>query len=104
MKTYESPVEEFPGSVTMPDYLTFPQAVAYEEAIQALSALENPSSAKVDSLLLPAIEQCVEKWDIEGVENGKIPATPRVPSGKLVSWLFGIIRDMYNPQEGEKKE
>lgn len=35
----ESPVQRWPGTVTLPDYLTFPQAIAWEECLASARQL-----------------------------------------------------------------
>jgi hypothetical protein len=113
-KTITSPVKEFPGSVELPDYLTFPQALAYEESIrntqvlfdEAGENLEEGEEAKVsqiryDSEMLVAVCGCVEKWNLDNLGQlapDTFPSTPRVASAELVAWLYEEITKMFRPE------
>ena len=102
-KTIESPVKEFPGTVILPDYLTMPQALAFEKALRdsfALSAKveegeEVVTQAEFDAIAIPAICTCVEKWELEGFEQllpDTFPFSPRTESSQLIDWLLLEIR------------
>lgn len=97
-KVITSPVKRFPGTVTIADPLTFPQAIAVERCIAAVRALENPTLLEVNNVWVPAIDACVEEWHLEGV-NGSIPATPRQSSAKLVAWLINEIGVLFAESE-----
>jgi len=102
-KTIESPVKEFPGTVTLPKHLTMPQALAYESAVRRAMALneEGGSQSEYDAVMVEAICECVEEWELEGFEQlspDTFPFTPRKPSIALIAWLFDALTEMYNPE------
>lgn len=102
-KTITSPVKEFPGTVILPDYLTMPQALAYERAIRDGSALmeQNATPAEYDALTVEAICECVQEWNLDGFEQlapDTFPFTPRLASTELINWLFSEIIKLYNPE------
>ena len=118
-KTITSPVKEFPGSVELPDYLTFPQALIYEQSIldtQVLfseawedSGIEEGdedasisiSQIRYDSEMIKAICACVESWDLKGLGQlapDTFPATPRQASKELVAWLYEEITYLFSPE------
>lgn len=106
MRTVESPVKEFPGKVTLPDYLSMPQVLAYERAIREASALEeNATQSDYDSLMVHAICECVQEWELEGFDEigpSNFPFSPRVASSKLIAWLFDELTGMYSPSVPEE--
>jgi hypothetical protein len=112
-KTIKSPVKEFPGSVELPEYLTFPQAIAYEQSILETQALFDGarelddeedvtvSQIQYDASMIGVICECVEQWDLKDLEQlspETFPSTPRVASAKLVAWLFEEITKMFRPE------
>jgi hypothetical protein len=90
-KVITSPVKRFPGTVTLSDPLTFPQVIAFQDALGAVGELEKTTWARLRYALLPGIISCVEKWELEGVSEhpniDTFPCTPLVSAGKLVDWL-----------------
>lgn len=113
-KTIKSKIEAFPGSVELPDYLTFPQALAVEESMFETQALFDEagegsgsegdvtvSQLRYDASMMKAVCICVEKWDLEGFGQLSIdtfPSTPREASKELVAWLYEEIVVMFNPE------
>ena len=108
-KTITSPVKEFPGSVELPDRLTMPQALAFEQSIRDGQALGKeleedevkPSQTQYDAVMVGAICTCVEEWELEDfgqLAPDTFPATPRIASAELIAWLYGEIIGMYNPE------
>ena len=99
-KVIESPVKRFPGTITIPDYLTHPQAIAYWRSVTAASDLPRDTSTLVDMnyALLPGLCACVEKWDIQGlpmpISPETFPATPARPCRQLIQWAFGELRQV----------
>jgi len=101
-KVITSPVEQFPGPVTIADPMRIDQAQAVETAIRGIRALRDPeqpdkeiAQSDMDALAIPAIEASIEKWNLKGVTNF-VPASPRVPSAELVSWLLIEVLKVYN--------
>jgi len=100
-KTITSPVKKWPGTVTLSDPLSFPQAIAFEDTIDAVKALEDPSQQRVNYTLLPAVLACVEKWELEGLGDppNPFPATPLVASALLLAWLVREVSRLFNEAE-----
>ena len=100
-KVVTSPVKKWPGTVTLADPLSFPQALAFEDAIDAVRALEDPSTQRVNYTLLPAVLMCVEKWELEGLGNppDPFPATPAQASAQLLAWLVGEVSALFREAE-----
>lgn len=118
----QSPVKRWPGTVTIPEYLTIPQAMAFEDAINNAKDLlpevtpviigednKFPELTKeqkeyVDvklssswaNAVLPGILACVNEWNLEGLDKDNFPATPKVSRIELLSWLMGEISKLYN--------
>ena len=102
MKTITSPVKEFPGTVKLPDRLTMPQALEFERSISDAQNLieDNASQTEFDSVMVGVICNCVQEWALDNLDQlspETFPATPRQASAELVSWLYGEIAKMYNP-------
>lgn len=117
MKVIESPVKKWPGTVTLPDYLTVPQAVEWEEAFDNANAIlpeceplskdkplskeqaeliDTRLSAKWLGLLLPGIKACVLEWNLQGLDPDNFPATPKTARIELVAWLIKEIGKLYS--------
>ena len=91
-RTIKSPSKQWPGEVVLSDPLTFPQILAFEDAISNVKAVGNKvTQARADSLIIPGIIPCVEEWRLEGfpseVTESTFPASPRVPCTQLITWL-----------------
>ena len=97
MRIIESPVEHFKGTVELSDPLTFPQVIAFQDAIRETMNLisedgrENVVMAKLHYALLPGILPCIEKWQLKNIPKKptikNFPATPMTAAGLLVDWL-----------------
>lgn len=108
---FDSPVSRWPGYIVLPDYLTFPALVAWEEAIDATKALKKSTGiGEFYKALLPTCLSFVEKFNIVGLnvdangnpindKEGK-PITVDYccwpASGKLTAWLVECISDLYS--------
>ena len=105
-KTITSPVKEFPGTIKLPNHLTMPQVLAYEQAIRDGSVLieEEASQSEFDAAILPGICECVEEWaldDFGQLTPDTFPFTPREASNKLITWLVEEISKLYSPDVSE---
>ena len=77
------------------DPLTYPQVIAYQNAISEVGQLmENgnkPSLQQLHFALLPGILECVSKWNLKHIPKKvtikNFPATPTVRAGELMDWL-----------------
>lgn len=117
-----SPVKRWPGTVTIPDYLTFPQAMAWEEALNNAKNLlpnidfdrkedgsidmskMNPEyleyfkasrSVKYHKELLPGIMACVLEWNLKNFDSNNFPATPVQSRIDLINWIVSEITKLY---------
>lgn len=99
MPVIQSPVKQFPGEVEIPDYLTYPQYIAYQDALQAAREREG---AQQNAALLPGLLTCVTAWRVQGVPENptaeNFPATPPRAVSRLLAWLLvqieAMIRDV----------
>ena len=105
-KFIKSPVDRFPGEVTLPDFLTMPQVLLYERGIaESRVLIERESTpAEIDAAVLVPICAIVEEWNIRGdhwpegvISPDTFPGSPRGDSGQLIGWLMAEIRELYNP-------
>lgn len=101
----ESPVTQFPGYVILPDYLTFPQVFAFEDAIEAAQAHTAEDESIKDwrryfYAMLPGLLKCVNEWHIAGIPEQPtpetFPATPQMPVAELAGWLIGEVTALLN--------
>ena len=97
-----SPVKKWPGTVTISEPLTFPQAQAIEDAIglpdgelKAKDKKKRVWLSVSDTARLPAVLACVEKWELEGFTPDPFPASPRAASHQLIEWIFLEIYKVY---------
>ena len=100
-KQITSPSKRWPGSVTIADPLTIPQAQLIEAGLkQPTQEGEKVWFTTLDVMKLPAVIGCVEKWELEnfppavGAEN--FPASPRKDSHLLIDWIFGELLKIYS--------
>lgn len=108
MKTVSIDFQPFVGTVAMPDYLTLPQVLAFEDVNAQIREMRENNSAgalsisKVDALNVPLVLSIVTEWHIEtlpvdlSLEN--FPMTPRLASAKM---LAAIIREITKLYRGE---
>ena len=112
-KVITSPIKRWPGSVTIADPLTIPQAQMIEAGMKQPDAQEGERVwlTIIDSAKLPAVIGCVEKWELEnfphtvGMQNltgvmpaitiANFPASPRGDSHKLIDWIFREMLTVY---------
>ena len=102
-KRIESPVKRFTGYVILSDPLSFPQVVAYQDALIAAQELGETTWSKIRHAVLPGILACVQEWGLEGVPEAPgvdtFPATPLQSAGKLVEWLQNEITALLQEEE-----
>ena len=100
-KTITSPVDKWPGTVTLHDPLTFPQVLAFQDAIDEVRGLSGePTVSRVNYTMMSGVCICVEAWDLSGgfpehPTPETFPATPRTSSAELASWLISEITDLF---------
>jgi len=106
-KTLTSPVKRFAGTIVLPDYLTFPQLIAWRNGVKSLAAdstVGQVAMSEDDSLaLLPAIYAIVSEWHLQGIPDRPdlFPATPRVPVFRLLIWLIGEITALVGAEDDD---
>jgi len=121
-KVLTSPVKLWPGTITLPDFLTIPQAMKWEECLENATKLlpeiefkfkEDGSldlskltpehlkyfnvanSVQYANEVLPGIKACVLEWNLENFDVNNFPATPRKSREDLVKWLISEITKLY---------
>ncbi len=100
-KVIESKVKHFPGTVTIHQPATWPQYMAWRQAVEAASHGENLSVAEAsftdDSAkeMIPGVLAMVEKWELQNFPasptEATFPATPRRSIGLLLAWVISEI-------------
>ncbi len=129
-KIITSPVKKWPGTVTLSDPLSLPQAVKFQESIRdarntynkAFEAagidtdLQNAkevdfekielSTAELSEVRLEAVLDCVEEWNLEGIESppNPFPGSPAISSARLMQWLIGEITKLLTEDEEAPNE
>lgn len=106
-KIITSPVEKWPGTVTLHDPLSLPQVVELEEAFARVKTLGKKTSlSKQHNELLPTIVSCVTSWDLEGMKNppNPFPGTPRRPAAELLNWLVEEVTALFTEAESVPNE
>ena len=94
-KIITSPSAYFAGSVTISDPLSFPQFIAWEDALAAVKETsaatvgDVASNARASLAVLPGVLACVDRWELQHLPNDPtpdtFPATPRAEVFKLVA-------------------
>ena len=95
MIEYASDVKRWGGKIWLPDYMSFPCLVDWEQALDGAKQLKAKDGLfAFYAKLLPAAIPLVEKWELNGLPNPvtyeTFPASP-----KLVAWLVECITDLY---------
>jgi hypothetical protein len=95
----KSPAKCWPGQVVLPDALTFPQYIAWKDALSDVERLKVNSEVitvgdiatdeKLLLAVLPGVIACVERWELDNfpinITADTFPATPRDASYVLLS-------------------
>lgn len=104
-RAFTSPVKRWPGTIALADPLTFPQLLAFEQAVgqaQAVIAREG-TQAEYDAALLPGLLACVAEWHLEGLSATltpeTFPAVPRKASNALIAWLSRSVGQLIREDE-----
>lgn len=97
MRESKSQVAKFPGTVKLPDALTFPQLQAWENAF-GQADVSGDTYILQARRVLPAICEIVQEWHITGIPDNPtpetFPATPPRAVAELLGWLIGLINDV----------
>jgi len=92
-KQITSPVDKYPGTVTLIDPVPYPVYIEWEKAIHDLDDLVL-SDAQFS--MLKAVRLMVENWDIPDFDIENPPATPRAKVVSLLAWLIEEIGRVIN--------
>ena len=96
MPKLDSPVKRWPGSVTLPEYLTWPQLEAWQQA--ASEAAEATELAKRQLAWVRGMCAIVSTWELTGlpslVRAENFPATPPRSAVALMGWLIREISQL----------
>ena len=104
MKSVSIDAAPFVGTVVMPDYLTLPQVLAFEDANAEIMELRETlgdklTLAKVNAYNLPVILSIVSEWHISGLPEPltaeNFPASPRLASARFIAQVMGEITELY---------
>lgn len=96
-KQVTSPVKRFPGTVTLPDYLTIPQAITWERALRDAGNLDRQTATNADfiGIYVPGVAAVVLEWGLEGFTPDPFQTTPRKAVDELLAWLIREITALY---------
>lgn len=104
-RTAVSPVPQFPGSIVLPDSLTFAQLLTWERAMRQA---EGNTLAEFGPVVVGALSAIVEAWDIRGIPTPitveTFPATPVRPVSQLLGWLITEIQHIISDAEAVPNE
>lgn len=127
-KILTSPVEKYPGTVTIPEPMTFPQYLAWKRVTDNLMALHEKEAGEtaegeaapglkywqiggVDEytqIAIPGLCAVVEAWNLGGFPADPtaetFPATPRVQIARLVIWLVSEIDGVAYQRDSDPNE
>ena len=103
-KVITSPVERWPGTVTLTDPITFPQYAIIEDCLVIANGKHGLASYQL--AMFPAILAVAEKWELGGdfpikltAEN--FPFRPKEDRNSLMNCLINEILYIFN---GEHKD
>lgn len=93
----------FVGTVTLPDFLTLPQVLLFEDAngrVREIRAEKSDVSvSRIDAENIPLILSVVTSWQVAGVpekpEINTLPVTPRLASAQMLAQIIREITRMY---------
>lgn len=100
-KIIQSPVERWPGTVTLHEPMTLVQEAAWEDAFA--DARNAKSRASRTLAILPGIFANVKEWKLDSfpaqptVET--FPTRPRQAAAELMAWLINEITELYKEAE-----
>lgn len=115
-KIITSPVDRWPGTVTLSDPLNYVQAIGYEDAYLAVTAMQlkavedkkTLTIRKINAALMPGVLSCVEEFNLDNHDDWTVegfPATPGDDAAALFNWIFDEVILIANGKgEDEKKE
>jgi hypothetical protein len=94
-KLIHSPVDKFPGDVTLFDPVPYPAYIEWEKALRFEGMPDDKEEQKglfKQQALFNGARAMVEKWEIPNFDIDNPPAAPnRVAIVRLLSWLVAEI-------------
>jgi len=104
MSRIDSPSKRYPGYVILPDDLTFPQVLAWEDA--TLEAGKTPGSFHKVHAYIPGVLVCVQEWHIDGFPEpltaDNFPWKPPAAVIGLMSKIIAGVTDLIYEADEEK--
>jgi hypothetical protein len=100
-KTIESPYpDEYPGSITIPDGLTFPQLVDFSEALAATRGATDPkncilSIAAINSIVTWEITNLPDKPKAKDIFVGHLAEN----AGAFYRWVLAQVAGLYKNEK-----
>jgi hypothetical protein len=98
-KVITSPVEKFPGTVTLYDPVPYPAFITWQKAIRKAGEIADTSDGETQLEMFKGAEACIESWNIEGFDISEPVATPRTPVVELLGWLVTEIGKVFNADD-----
>lgn len=107
-KTITSPSKLYSGTVTLPDFLTYPQLskvmLALHETEKIKAEYGSGSLTDLDTHVawIPAIIACVEAWELAGIpKNPTVDTLPASPRDEMRSLIALLIDEIIKVFKGE---
>lgn len=101
-RVISSPTKRFPGTITLPDFLTIPQARAWEECLDGARALRDRgisyTSVEYIAVWEPGLREVVQAWDVEGFSHDPLQTTPR---GAVLDLIVMVVNEITGMYQGE---
>ena len=102
-KTIVSPVKRWPGHVVLADPLTFPQLIAFREALAKIGQGNGNDWAVTNYTALSGVILCLEEVHLQGIPEGVTletwPSTPPRSAARLIAWLLDEITKLMEEAE-----
>lgn len=98
-KVITSPVEKFPGTVTLYDPVPFPAFVAWQKALRKSKEIDNAADAEAQMYMFEGVAAMVEKCDLKGFDISAPIANPMNDVLKLLAWLVTEIGNVLNSDD-----
>ncbi len=93
MPKLESPVKRWPGTVTLPEYLTWPQMEQWQAAAQ--EAEDATVMTQQQLAWVRGICAVVSTWELTGLPSAMTPDTfPATPARSAVALMGWLIREI----------
>ena len=107
MPTFASPVSRWPGTVALPDYLTLPQIIEWNEAIERAGTYTQETedgkrvvitdAPRYYITMLKPVCSIVLDWQLRGLgalTPETFPGTPVRSAQKLMRWLVDSVAEL----------